>query len=257
MKSEHSAAARFLATALAAPLLWATLPSAVSAQEGLPSAATIVARYVQAIGGARAILAAGSMHSIGSYAVPTMGLTGEVETFQMQPNRSLTRVTIPGIGDIVRGYDGNVGWSLNPMEGPRLLEGPELKQMHDESDLRSMVRDPELVASMTTLDRTEQNGAACYRVKIVWKSGRESTDCYAVDSGLLVASTVTVTSPMGQIDAQIFYDEYREFSGIKMATLTRQQLMGTEQTFQLRSVEFGRVDPGVFQPPAEIQALRK
>lgn len=244
-------------TAGLALLLCGTPAATAHAQDALPGAATIIARYVQSIGGARTILALGSMHSVGSYSVPSMGLTGEVETFQMQPHRTFTRVTIPGIGDILRGYDGTVGWSLNPMEGPRLLDGDELKQMHDESDLRSMVRDPQLVESMTTVERTEQNGAACYRVKIVWKSGRQSTDCYALDTGLLVASTVTVTSPMGQIDAIIFYDEYRDFEGIKLPTLTRQQLMGTEQTFQIRSVEFGRVDPAIFQLPPEIQALRR
>jgi hypothetical protein len=42
-----------------------------------------------------------------------------------------------------------------------------------------------------------------------------------------------------------------------MPTVTRQQVMGQEQAFTLTSVEFGNVDPAVFELPPEIRALRK
>ena len=79
-----------------------------------------------------------------------------------------------------RGYDGTTGWSINPMEGPRLVEGDELRQMRDDADRRALIRDAALIASMETVERTEMNAQACYRVRIVWKSGRETTDCYAL-----------------------------------------------------------------------------
>ena len=101
------------------------------------------------------------------------------------------------------------------------------------------------------------NGQACYRVRITWKSGRETSDCYAVDGGLLVGSTVTVVSPMGSIEAQIFYSDYRRFGELLIPTVTRQQLMGQEQAVTLTTVEFGKVDPAVFELPPEIRALRK
>jgi hypothetical protein len=248
---------RLAAFAAAVALLGAARPAAPLRAQSLPPAADLVAAYVQAIGGAPAFLANASMHMVGEYSMAAMGLKGAVETFQMKPNRSVSRVTIDGFGEIRRGFDGTTGWSINPMEGPRLLEGEELQQLRDDSDPRTLVRDPALIASMQTVERTEMNGQACYRVRISWKSGRETSDCYAVDGGLLVGSTVNVVSPMGSIEAQIFYSDYRSFGELRMPTVTRQQVMGQEQAFTLTSVEFGNVDPAVFELPPEIRALRK
>lgn len=225
--------------------------------QSLPPAAELVGAYVQAIGGAPAFLDHSSMRMVGEFSMAAMGLKGQVETFQMKPNRSVSRVTIDGFGEIRRGFDGTVGWSMNPMEGPRLVEGEELRQLRDDSDPRTLVRDAALIASMQTVERTEMNGQPCYRVRIAWKSGRETSDCYAVDGGLLVGSTINVVSPMGSVEAQVFYSDYRSFGKLRMPTLTRQQVMGQEQAFTLTSVEFDKVDPEVFELPPEIRALRK
>jgi hypothetical protein len=143
------------------------------------------------------------------------------------------------------------------MEGPRLLEGAELDQMRDDADRRAMIRDEALISSMETVEKAELNGQACYRVRIVWKSGRETRDCYAVDSGLLVATTLNVVSPMGTVESTSFFGEYRAFGAVRMPTLTRQQAMGQEQVTTVTSIEWGSVNASVFDPPAEIKALKK
>lgn len=242
---------------LAAAALASAGRAATVRAQSLPAAADLVGAYVEAIGGAPAFLAHSSMRMVGEFSMAAMGLKGQVETFQMKPNRSVSRVTIDGFGEIRRGFDGTVGWSMNPMEGPRLVEGDELRQLRDDSDPRTLVRDTAMIASMQTVERTEMNGQPCFRVRISWKSGRETSDCYAVDGGLLIGSTINVVSPMGSVEAQVLYSDYRSFGNVRMPTVTRQQVMGQEQAFTLTTVEFDQVDPAVFELPPEIRALRK
>ena len=111
------------------------------------------------------------------------------------------------------------------------------------------------MASAETVEKTEMNSEPCYKVKMVWKSGRETFDCYSVASGLLVASMGKQESPMGTIDVTNLVSDYKEFGGQKVATRLTQQVMGNEQVLIINSVEYDVVDPSTFDMPAAIKAL--
>lgn len=233
------------------------VPAAANAQgAALPPARQLVDRYIKAMGGADVIRRHESMHLAGTFSMAAMGVNGKMETFQVSPDRALTRVTIEGVGEMLQGYDGKVAWSVNPMEGPRLLEEGELAQVRDEANFTaSQTRDPALVASMQTVERTELGGKACYKVKVTWKSGRETFDCYDTDTGLIVAVLRTAESPMGKVEVTTLLSDHKTFDGVTLPTRLTQQMMGQEQVITIDSVDFGKVDPKVFTLPAEVKAL--
>jgi len=111
------------------------------------------------------------------------------------------------------------------------------------------------VASAETLERTEMNGEACYKVKVVWKSGRETFDCYSVASGLLVATVAKQESPMGTVEVTNLVSDYKDFGGQKIATRLTQQAMGQEQVLVLMSVDYDAAPDSTFRMPAAIKAL--
>ncbi|MGH7505583.1 MAG: hypothetical protein ACRELX_08015 [Longimicrobiales bacterium] len=250
----HRTTFRTAPRALLAVLALGVLPAVAPAQS-LPSAQQLVDRHVEAIGGREAVLAPQSMLSKGQFSIPTAGLAGDLEIYQAQPNMSFTRVNISGLGEIRTGYNGEIGWTINPMEGPRVMEGMELAALKDEAGTESILRGPKFVESMETVEQTSMNGEVCYKVKVVWKSGRESFDCYAVDSGLLIGMQLRNASPMGVIDVTVLLSDYKEFGDVSMPTRMSQQMMGQEQVFTISSVEFNMVDRGVFELPVEIRAL--
>lgn len=234
--------------------VFAAAPQLVAAQDQLPRPAALVTRYVEAIGGRDAVLAAPASRTTGTFEMAAAGLKGELEVVQ-SGNRIATKVSIPGLGVIRNGYDGRIGWSLDPMTGARLLEGKELDAMRDEAHELSNVRDASLFTSMETIERTEIGGEACFLVKLVWKSGRETFDCYSVDTGLMVATRAHQESPMGRVEATVRYTDYKEFGGLKMPTRILQDMMGMQQTMTILTVEFGNVDAAALELPAEIKAL--
>jgi hypothetical protein len=229
-------------------------PTATHAQE-LPEATAVIARYVDALGGRDAVLGRTLARTTGSFEVPAAGLKGDLEVVTRAPNALASKVTVPGMGEMRSGFDGTVGWSMDPMTGARLLDGAELEDMREQANPLATVRDASLVDAVETVERAQMGGVDCYRVKLVWKSGRESTDCYAVDSGLLVASTAERETPMGRIQVVSHYEDYRDLGGMKMPTRIVQELMGVQQVMVISNVETEGVDAGAVEPPPEILAL--
>jgi hypothetical protein len=222
--------------------------------QDLPAAEDLVARYRQLVG-AEAFAQKQVMHSVGEFAMPAMGLAAPFEGWASRPNLSASRIAIPGFGEFLRGHTGSVAWAMDPMEGPRLLEGDMAAEAGDDAAFDSGLRPDELVASMTTVERTTLAGRDCYKVQVNWRSGRETFDCYSPESGLLVGSMMRQKSPMGEIDAVVLYDDYREFEGVTLATKMTVQVMGNEQIVTLREVHFTPAPEDAFEPPAEIRAL--
>jgi hypothetical protein len=244
--------ARFVIVTLAPLALCAT--ASLGAQE-LPKARDLVDRHVELIGGREVLTAIGSMRSRGSFEMPAMGLRGNVRAAQSSTGALLTRIEISGLGEITTGYDGEIAWATNPMIGPRLLRGQEFAQIKEDAHFLSALREPPAVRQMETVGINEMGGEPCYRVRVVWASGRQSHDCYSVVSGLLIGKELTQLSPTGALDVTVVYSDYREFGGVRMPVLTTQRAAGQQQVIRVEEVEFDTIAPDAFAPPAEVAAL--
>jgi hypothetical protein len=223
--------------------------------QDLPAASELVDRYRQAVGGADLLASRRSIHSTGEFSMPAAGVSGEFESLRAQPNLVMTRIVIPGLGEMRTGYTGEIGWSMNPMEGPRLMQDGEARQAADEASFESSLRLPSRIDSMATVEMTRLGGTECIKVRIAWKSGRESFDCYSPETGLLVGTMTRQETHMGVIDAVTLYDDYRDFHGLKMPARITVQAMGVEQVITVSDVRFDTLDGSAFEPPAEIKAL--
>jgi len=241
--------------ALAAAAI-ALLPSLALAQAApLPAARDLVAAHVTAIGGRDAVLRHPFFRARGTFGMPAAGMTGQMEVVGAQPNLVFMKITIPGLGEMLQGFDGTHAWSLDPMQGPRLIEGEELAQMSDEAEFASVLRESASIASMETTEIVTLGGQQCYKVKIVRRSGRETFDCYAVESGLLIGGFAKQTTPMGEIEATTEYSDYRDFNGIKQPTKITLSMMGQQQVMEFSSYEYGPMEPAVFALPAPVTTL--
>jgi hypothetical protein len=240
--------------AVALTMLVLASAGSLRAQE-LPAGEDVLARYRAAVGGEQAFASHQSIHTRGEFSMPAVGITAALEGFSAKPNRSSVSITIAGLGQIRNGYTGAVAWAMDPMEGPRLLQGGEARQIADAAAFGSTLRLSSLLESVATVDRTTIAGRACLKVKLVWKSGRESHDCYSEETGLLVATQETLDTSMGTVESVALYDDYRAFGGVQMATRTTVQRMGMEQIITLSDVQFDTVPDSALEPPAEIRAL--
>jgi hypothetical protein len=232
-------------------------PPATVPPASLPTARAIIDRYIEAVGGRKAILAHSSSRASGTMTVPSSGISGTLEVYGAKPNKSLVKITMGGIGEITEAFDGKIGWSLNPMTGPRLTEGKELEEKAFDADFYSDLHEPGRYVSMTTVGQVEFDGRQCYKVSLIRKTGGEDLEFYDVKTSLKAGVIGTRESQMGPINVTQFQSDYKKYGGLLVPTTMKQSAMGVQHTITLTAVEFDTVDPAVFTPPAPIKALIK
>ncbi len=220
----------------------------------LPAAATLVAKYAAAIG-APALMKAPQITTKGALSMPAAGINATFEMVQVAPNKMQMMTTIPGVGAIQVGFDGTTGWSVDPMQGPRVLAGKELDEIREQADPRATGRSPELFSAVETVADTTIGGEQCYMVKLTWKSGRETFDCYSGSTGLMIGSRSVQQTAMGAIPVAMVYSEYKKFGDFLMPTKMVQSMMGQQQVTTITAVEIAPAANITITMPPEIKAL--
>ena len=231
--------------------------SAKTAPAALPSARSILDRHLVAVGGREAILAHSSTKATGVFSVASAGLTGTLEVFAAKPNKNVVRIELPGVGEIIEGFNGTHGWTVSAMTGPMLLEGKQLEEKKFDADFHAELHDDARYESMTTVEVADFEGRPCYKLRLVKKGGGEDFEFYDVKTGLRAGRTGTRETPMGTVTGTSVESEYRKFGKLLVPTSIKNTVMGTEQLITIKTVEFDTVPANAFDPPAAIKALIK
>ena len=243
----------------------AAVSAPLAAQESLPDGRAVINRYIEAIGGRDAILNQGGHHVRGRFEAPAQGLTGDLEAYAKPPNLFWLRISIQGIVDILQGFDGTTGWTVNPMMGPMILDSLQLRQLKQQANLYSDLYPDSTIASLETVKDTTftvmvdstHTDVPCYKVKVTTTWGEEYSQFFAKDSGLQVGTIRTVASPMGDVESTTTLSDWREVDGVKTPFRTVQNTMGMVNRLIVTTAERVPVPDSIFALPPEIQALVK
>ena len=247
-----------VAAGAAAPAATVAKPSvAETSGKSLPAARGIIDRYVTAVGGRAAILKRSSHHAVGTFEMVAQGLKGNLEVFAAKPNKTLTRVDVPGLGKIEQGFNGILAWSSDPAMGPMILKDKQLRQLRDEAGFYNVLHEEKEFQKMETIEMTDFNGKPCYKLKLVRQSGEETTEYFEVSSGLLAGTTSTQQTALGSMPVTSTVSNYKTFGGILTPTRIVQKVAGMEQVMTISTIEYDKVPEGIFATPPDIQALNQ
>lgn len=237
----------------ASPPAPAAAPAAAAAP--LPTFEEIRARNLEALGGEKAMQAITHLTMTGSMQMPAMGLRGAMVSRMTLPDLSLSTTELPGIGRIVEGLNGEVGWSIDPIRGPSLSDPKEVAQRRLLSKLSNGLGDPrELFDSIEVTGVVEFAGKSCHEVRFTSKD-LASTVLYGVDDALTHGMRMTMQSSMGEIPVELQIGGYQRFGELLWPTRTTTKVMGQEQVLVIDRIEFEPIDAATFELPEAIKAL--
>lgn len=223
----------------------------------LPSAKEVIGRFVKAIGGKEAFQKIESQHAKGKYEMPAQGLSGTLEILAKRPDKFAVKINLSGFGEVLTGYNGEVGWSVNAATGPMLLEGKQLEQMREQAEFDAILHDEKSYKSMKNVGKENFEGKECYKLKLVRTSGNESTEYYDTKTGLLLGSVTTQESAVGPMKVTSIIGDYRKTSGILFARKITQKMGPIEQVMILTSFKENDVPDSSFEVPDGIKPLLK
>lgn len=210
-----------LAMAVAAVAQEAKPKADAKPAEGLPSADQIIEKYVQAMGGKAALEKINSRVTKGTLDIPAVGVSGTMETYEKAPNKMASIATIAGFGEVKSAYDGTKGWADHPATGLRDLSGVELANTRLEAELHKPLKLKELYSTITVKGKEKVGDKEAYVVEGTPKEGSVEKWYFDTQTGLLIRTDAIQESPEGKIPAEIYFDEYKEFDGVKVPVAMR------------------------------------
>ena len=213
----------------------------IVAADGMPSAESILDKYVQAAGGAQRLAGLKSFVGKGtSVGFGGFGGGGEVELVAEAPDKRATIILFkeaPGRGDQIRTYDGRTGWVRTPLNvlGEFQLSGGDL----DGARLDAQLSFPGQIKQLLTNLKTGPPGAITdlpapssqsslqkdvtlgqsHDVDVVQGNGPRGllvTLYFDRKTGLLLRELRYGNSPIGRVPTQIDFADYRDVNGIKL-----------------------------------------
>lgn len=234
----------------------ADTPAAAKPASELPAARTLIDAHVAAIGGREAALASSEGSIRSTMEIVEAGMKGDLNLYSRGDDRLFSMI-LPAMGETKMGRTGGVVWSMDAMNGPRVLEGKERQQMVEQFDPLYAMRDASLVETAKTTAVADSNGLPCYRVEIKWKSGSDTADCYATEDGLLLSTESTTSTPMGDLKQATHFSEYTAYGKIKAPKVTTVKVAGMTQIVRIDAYDESPQDAKLFALPAAIEALVK
>jgi hypothetical protein len=246
-----------LAAALVSVSLFATGQTSASAQAPLPTGRQVIASHIEAIGGAAAWKAIKSMRATGTFSLPAQAMSGTLDLMTARPALMRLRITLEGVGKIDSGYNGKVGWTIDPISGPAVLAGRELSEMADDSFFDALLYGEEFVKEFTPVAREDFGRTPAIKVKVTMQSGTEQFDYFDAATGLLLGFEGTRATPMGNVPTTEILSNYKPFGKVKLPTTVKQRALGFETEITIAAVEFDTVPADAFDLPPVIKALIK
>lgn len=227
---------------------------AASETKEMPSARAVIDRYVTAIGGKEAFKKYKSVKIDGKTEVTGQGIGGTMSLATAIPNKMLLTINLAGIS-VKTGFDGKVGWSMNPLLGPSLVEGKPIEELKRQADFFAILHEPDRYASITNFGKVNFEGEDCYKIVLKHKDNSEVTEFYSIETGLQKGQIATEQSEFGAVTVTGINHEHKKFGDVMIPSKVTQKMSGLGQTMTIESVEFDTVPDEAFALPAEIKAL--
>jgi hypothetical protein len=133
----------------------------------------LVAKNLQARGGADKLRAITSMHTLGKMRFGG-GLEAKTETFAVAPDKYRQEVSLQGL-TAVQSWDGQQAWGINPFEGrrdPQKLSGDDTKDLVQSADIAGPLLDAQKKGERLEYLGTEDiDGTDAHKLRVTFKNG--------------------------------------------------------------------------------------
>ena len=200
---------------LAFPFSW-LLVAVLAAQtpSGTPAPAVddIIARNVQAKGGAGRIAAVQTMKQTAR--MTSMGMEADITIYVKRPN--MVRQELAGGGTtMIMAFDGTMAWGVNPQTGPAPipLTGDNAAMVKEQAHMDGPLVNYKEKGNTVEFFATESVGSRrAHRLKVTSPTGRVM-HCY-IDTETGLEMKIVTEDPRGTVEQEL--SDYRDVEGLKM-----------------------------------------
>lgn len=238
---------------LAAVCALAPAAQAQPAPATLPALDTILARHLEARGGADRLRAVNAIRMTGTMTGPT-GEQVPTVVLMKRPDRIRQEIEVDG-QTLVQAFDGSRGWTFNPMMGGAPVEVPRsiARRMADQADFDGPLVNPAAKGHRVEVigeDRVDDRPAV--KLKLTKKSGEVQVVWLDRARWLEVKSEGTIEQAGRSIQIESRHSDFRSVDGITTPFVVEVFADGRlQQKIVIETMEFPPdLEDTLFQVPA-------
>lgn len=219
----------------------------------LPTVDELLARYVEAMGGAKAINAVTSIVTKGTLDVAGLSRGGSFEIHQQAPNKVMTMMDAYPFGKIKVGYNGRTGWSQTVKEGVRPVKvAAQLAALQRSGDIYGAVRVKNNFAKVTLAGTSHIGYREVYVLDLQPAVG--AVERVYLDAKTYLPVRMNTVRNLGAIPVpvEIYYDDWQTVEGIKYPFSVSQRFEKLTFSLTVKEVRHNlALDASLFDPPAK------
>jgi len=216
----------------------------------LPTVDEVLARYVEASGGEKAITAVSSRVLKGTVDVAGMSRGGKYETYAQGSNKVYIVMDAHPFGLTKTGYNGRVAWSWDK-NGTKTVTAPdEIGQYAREADLYLPVGMKKKYAKVILAGTSQIGYRGVYVLELQPAAG--TAERWYLDVKSYLPVRVNKVQKFGNISTpvEIYLDDWRTVDGVKLPFSISETAGKLSLSFTITEVHHNiPIDPTVFEPP--------
>jgi thiol-disulfide isomerase/thioredoxin len=215
---------------------------------GLPTADTVLMKYVDATGGASVQSRVTSRVVKGKIDVAGVSFGGRFEVYAKSFGKSLAVIDVEPMGLVKHGVDGRTAW-FHSGDGSQNMKTPELAVLAA-ADLYREPRLANMYARLKVVNKVKEGYREVYVVEASPRVGNPDLLYFDAASGLLLHRDLTRQTTRGPMKSQIFYGDWRKVDGVLLPFRLTQTVADRTFVITLDEIKLNTpVEDTVFQRP--------
>ena len=184
------------------------------------TAEDVVAKNVQARGGAAALASVKTLRLTGRLVLPGRPLAITLAQIKARPDKVRQEQTFQGLTEI-EAFDGERGWQVQPFEGrkePALLSEDDLRPLRVEADLDGPWVDAKAKGHVLEyLGAEDVDGTLAHKLRVSLKEGGELTVWIDPDTWMVIRALERLTVRGAEQETETDYGDYERAAGVYVA----------------------------------------
>ena len=210
----------------------------------------LLARYIEAMGGEKAIRAVTSRVIKGTVDVPGVSRGGSFESYLQGPNKAMSIIQAHPFGMIKVGYNGRGGWSQT-VAGVRPVKVPaELGSLQRDADLYAVLRLKNNYVKVSAPGMSEIGYRQVYVLDLQPAAG--AMERVYLDAKTFLPVRINTQRKVGNTlePVEIYLDEWKAVDGVQYPFSFSQRFAKLTLSFTVKEITHNvAVDAGLFEPP--------
>jgi tetratricopeptide (TPR) repeat protein len=222
----------------------------IQSSGSLPTLDQLLAKYVEAMGGEKAIRAATTRLTKGTLDVPGISRGGSFEIYEQAPNKSLTILQAHPLGTVKIGFNGRNGWSQTTT-GVKPIKAPtELSSLQRDSDTYAPLRLKQNFAKVSFPGMSQIGYREVYVLDLQPAVG--TVERLYLDAKTYLPVRMNTVRKLGVVlvPVEIYYDDWKAVDGIQFPFSISQRFQKLTLSFTVKEIRHNvPLEASLFEPP--------